>query len=505
MVRVADLGKSLEFYTEKLGLVEMRRVDTKPAATPSSISPRPGDAPRAKDAQSPLLELTYNWDSEAYTGGRNFGHLAFAVDDIYATCDRLMKAGVSSTGRPRDGHMAFIRSPDAISIELLQKGERKAEAGAVGVDGQYGGLVGLDRRPSLCLPAASPRLAPPARSAFFLDVDGTLLEIGRVRKMSRRTQACGASSRTAAAAAGWALALVSGRKIDDLDRIFVPMILPAAGLHGAEIRFFDGAADLPGSTRWTPRGQICAASRPPSRPACWRIRARRSRCIFGKGRNWRMRSWRCLQPLRQHAGLAVQRGKMVAELKAGRPQQGYGDRGAAGAAPFAGRTPVFIGDDLTDESGFEFVNRAGRRLDSRRRCAETRLRRAFTLSDPASCEGSWRGLRAERAAVRAGQHPKTRRPRRRRLNRRPEVQSVARPDGPAAPPQIQVELDSRAVRRIDRMRLDSIRLAAGDKRNNRGRGARRRAVRRRSLESWRDRGSQRRRRRLRQVIVKRKV
>ena len=122
MVRVADLGESLEFYTEKLGLVETKRSEHEAGRFTLVYLAAPGDVARARATHSPLLELTYNWDSEAYAGGRNFGHIAFAVDDIYATCDRLMKAGVTINRPPRDGHMAFIRSPDAISIELLQKG-----------------------------------------------------------------------------------------------------------------------------------------------------------------------------------------------------------------------------------------------------------------------------------------------------------------------------------------------------------------------------------------------
>ena len=125
MVRVADLGNSLEFYTKKLGLVEMRRVESEAGRYTLVYLAAPGDAAHAKETQSPLIELTYNWDSEAYSGGRNFGHLAFAVDDIYATCGSLMKAGVTINRPPRDGYMAFIRSPDAISIELLQKGAPK--------------------------------------------------------------------------------------------------------------------------------------------------------------------------------------------------------------------------------------------------------------------------------------------------------------------------------------------------------------------------------------------
>jgi lactoylglutathione lyase len=122
MVRISDLEKSLEFYTDKLGLVEIKRVESEAGRYTLIYLAAPGDAVRAKESQAPLIELTYNWESEVYTGGRNFGHLAFAVDDIYATCDRLMKAGVTINRPPRDGHMAFIRSPDAISIELLQKG-----------------------------------------------------------------------------------------------------------------------------------------------------------------------------------------------------------------------------------------------------------------------------------------------------------------------------------------------------------------------------------------------
>jgi lactoylglutathione lyase len=122
MVRVADLEKSLEFYTDKLGLVEMRRTDHEAGRYTLVFLAAPGDIGCARESKAPLVELTYNWDKEVYTGGRNFGHLAYAVEDIYAACDRLMKAGVTINRPPRDGHMAFIRSPDDISIELLQKG-----------------------------------------------------------------------------------------------------------------------------------------------------------------------------------------------------------------------------------------------------------------------------------------------------------------------------------------------------------------------------------------------
>lgn len=122
MVRVSDLEQSLDFYVNKLGLVETDRMDNEAGRYTLVFLAAPEDAQRAAKSKSPLLELTYNWDKEAYSGGRNFGHLAFAVDDIYATCEKLMKAGVTINRPPRDGHMAFIRSPDNISIELLQKG-----------------------------------------------------------------------------------------------------------------------------------------------------------------------------------------------------------------------------------------------------------------------------------------------------------------------------------------------------------------------------------------------
>jgi len=116
MVRVTDLGESLDFYCNKLGLVELRRHESTGGRFTLVFLAAPGD----EDAQ---LELTWNWEPEEYTGGRNFGHLAYAVDDIYALCQKMMDAGVTINRPPRDGHMAFVRSPDGISIELLQKGE----------------------------------------------------------------------------------------------------------------------------------------------------------------------------------------------------------------------------------------------------------------------------------------------------------------------------------------------------------------------------------------------
>jgi len=123
MIRVSDLDDSLDFFCNKLGLVEVRRVDVEAGRFTLVFLSAPGDENRARADQAPLVELTYNWDPEEYDGGRNFGHLAYRVDDIYAACQRLMDKGVTINRPPRDGHMAFVRSPDGISIELLQKGE----------------------------------------------------------------------------------------------------------------------------------------------------------------------------------------------------------------------------------------------------------------------------------------------------------------------------------------------------------------------------------------------
>jgi len=128
MIRVSDLEASLDFFVGKLGLVEVRRASNEKGRYTLVFLAAPGDAENAGKTQAPLLELTYNWDAEVYAGGRNFGHLAYAVDDIYATCARLQTAGVIINRPPRDGRMAFIRTPDAISIELIQKGAALARA-----------------------------------------------------------------------------------------------------------------------------------------------------------------------------------------------------------------------------------------------------------------------------------------------------------------------------------------------------------------------------------------
>ena len=122
MVRVRDLEASLDFYCDKLGLAQVSRIDNEGGRFTLVFLAAPDDMELAKERRAPLVELTWNWDDEAYTGGRNFGHLAYAVDDIYAACQRLMDGGVTINRPPRDGRMAFVRSPDNISIELLQKG-----------------------------------------------------------------------------------------------------------------------------------------------------------------------------------------------------------------------------------------------------------------------------------------------------------------------------------------------------------------------------------------------
>ena len=121
MVRVSDLDSALSFYCGGLGLEEVSRFDNPAGRFTLVFLAAPEDVEAAKARRAPTVELTHNWDPEAYTGGRNFGHLAYPVDDIYATCQRLMDAGVTINRPPRDGHMAFVRSPDGVSVELLQK------------------------------------------------------------------------------------------------------------------------------------------------------------------------------------------------------------------------------------------------------------------------------------------------------------------------------------------------------------------------------------------------
>ena len=123
MIRVSNLEDSLDFFCNKLGMVEISRKDSERGRFTLVFLAADKDKERAIEEKAPTLELTYNWDPETYTGGRNFGHLAYRVDNIYEICETLMQQGVTINRPPRDGYMAFIRSPDNISIELLQKGD----------------------------------------------------------------------------------------------------------------------------------------------------------------------------------------------------------------------------------------------------------------------------------------------------------------------------------------------------------------------------------------------
>ena len=128
MIRVTDVDRSLDFFCDKLGMKEVRRHESEQGRFTLIFLAASEDEASGRDSKAPLVELTYNWDPEDYKGGRNFGHLAYEVDDIYATCQRLMDKGVTINRPPRDGFMAFVKSPDGISIELLQKGEAKPKA-----------------------------------------------------------------------------------------------------------------------------------------------------------------------------------------------------------------------------------------------------------------------------------------------------------------------------------------------------------------------------------------
>ena len=126
MVRVADLERALGFWRDGLGLIETNRTENERGRFTLVFLAAPGDANNARETKSPLVELTFNWDREEYVGGRNFGHLAYAVEDIYALCAHLQTHGITINRPPRDGHMAFVRSPEGISVELLQAGDAKA-------------------------------------------------------------------------------------------------------------------------------------------------------------------------------------------------------------------------------------------------------------------------------------------------------------------------------------------------------------------------------------------
>ena len=128
MVRVKDLDASLHFYTTVFGLTEIRRSENEKGRFTLVFLAARGDVATARETAAPCLELTYNWDTEEYSGGRNFGHLAYQVDNIYDFCQSLMDSGIVINRPPRDGNMAFVRSPDGISIEILQTGEKLAPA-----------------------------------------------------------------------------------------------------------------------------------------------------------------------------------------------------------------------------------------------------------------------------------------------------------------------------------------------------------------------------------------
>lgn len=123
MIRISNIDASLRFFCDGLGLSEVRRYDSESGRFTLIFLAATDDMDAARTQKAPLIELTYNWDPEDYTGGRNFGHLAYRVDDIYALCTRLQDLGITIHRPPRDGHMAFIKSPDGISIELLQSGD----------------------------------------------------------------------------------------------------------------------------------------------------------------------------------------------------------------------------------------------------------------------------------------------------------------------------------------------------------------------------------------------
>ncbi|WP_174511492.1 trehalose-phosphatase [Methylocella tundrae] len=252
-------------------------------------------------------------------------------------------------------------------------------------------MVALSAAPRSLLSGELARLAPPRTSAYFLDVDGTLLEI----RPRPEDVAADAFLRTllqdVAGRAGAALALVSGRKIDDLDRIFEPLVLPAAGLHGAEIRFVDGS-------RIFAHSGVMDAARPKLRAFAELHPGLR---LEDKGAtlalHFRQRPeladevLTMLESVADSPGLAVQPGKMVAELKQSDHTKATAVEALLASAPFAGRTPVFIGDDLTDESGFVFVNARGG-ISIRVGAARTMTAAQFRVGEPAE-------LRAELEAL----------------------------------------------------------------------------------------------------------
>ncbi len=259
----------------------------------------------------------------------------------------------------------------------------------MGFHGQHGSMVGLATPPYALPSGGLARLAPLSASAYFLDVDGTLLEIRPKPGDVIADEVLRRSLADLAAAADGALALVSGRKIDDLDRIFAPMILPAAGLHGAEIRFADGSRTLAESS-------VMDAARPKLREFA---AAHPGLTLEDKGAtlalHFRQRPelegevLAALQPFAQEPDLAVQQGKMVAELKQVGHTIGTAIAALLATPPFAGRRSIFIGDDLTDEAGFALVNERGG-VSVRIGAPETATEARFWLGDPAELRRSSR-------------------------------------------------------------------------------------------------------------------
>ncbi len=152
MIRVTDLKATIAFF-ELMGFVETRRIENEKGRYTLVFLAAPDDAEQAKASRKPTVELTYNWDPEEYKGGRNFGHLAYAVDDIYALCAKLQKAGVTINRPPRDGHMAFIRTPDSHLDRAHPEGRAEGAGRAVGIGGQHRGLV--SEQPAHAIAAAT--------------------------------------------------------------------------------------------------------------------------------------------------------------------------------------------------------------------------------------------------------------------------------------------------------------------------------------------------------------
>ncbi len=265
----------------------------------------------------------------------------------------------------------------------------------MGLDGEYGSLVILAFHAQALPRGALARLAPPSTFAYFLDVDGTLLEIRPRPEDVLADAALRGLIKDVAAAAGQALALVSGRRIDDLDRIFSPVIFPAAGLHGAEIRFQDGS-------RISAQGGLMNAARPKLRKLAdqhpglmLEDKGATLALHFRQRPDLEKEVLALLESVAQSSELVMQPGKMVAELKPAGHTKATAIEEFLASAPFAGRTPVFIGDDLTDESGFDFVNER-RGVSIRIGPIGATTAAQFCISDPAQLREDLGSLRPQK-------------------------------------------------------------------------------------------------------------